>query len=157
MTLATRQMLALAGFVGVCFFAAFLGARATMDAVATWYPTLVKPNWNPPTWLFGPAWTLLYLLMAVAAWLVWRQAGWNVALLVFGVQLALNVAWSFCFFAQRSPLAGLVDILLLWAAIAVTLVLFWRVDRVAGWLFVPYLGWVTFATALNFSIWRLNR
>lgn len=157
MTVAGRQLLMLAGFVGVCFFAAFLGARATMDAVATWYPTLVKPSWNPPAWVFGPVWTLLYAMMAVAAWLVWRRVDWGVALLAFGVQLVLNTAWSFCFFAQRNPLAGLVDILLLWVAIVITLVLFWRVDRLAGWLLVPYLFWVTFATMLNFSIWRLNR
>jgi tryptophan-rich sensory protein len=150
-------MLALLGFLGVCFFAAFLGARATMGAVVTWYPTLVKPSWNPPAWVFGPVWTLLYAMMAVAAWLVWRRVDWGVALTVFGVQLALNVAWSFCFFALRNPLAGLVDILLLWVAIAVTMVLFWRVDRLAGWLLVPYLFWVTFATMLNFSIWRLNQ
>jgi len=151
-----RQVWALAGFIGLCFLAAALGGRATASSVGTWYRTLTKPAWNPPGWVFGPVWTLLYAMMAVAAWLVWRQVGWGGALAVFGVQLALNVVWSFCFFGRRSPLAGLVDIVLLWAAIALTLVWFWRVNRLAGLLFVPYLWWVTFAAALNFSIWRLN-
>jgi benzodiazapine receptor len=152
-----RDAWALAAFLVACFLAALVGGRATVASVGSWYPTLVKPAWGPPSWLFGPVWTLLYAMMAVAAWLVWRHAGWNAALLLFGVQLLLNVAWSFCFFAWRSPLAGLVDIVALWFAILATVLCFLRIDRVAGWLMIPYLAWVTFATALNFAIWRLNR
>ena len=157
MSMTSRQVWALAGFIGVCFLAAFVGAQATVNSVGEWYPTLAKPSWNPPSWLFGPVWTLLYLMMGIAAWLVWRRGDSGGALVIFGVQLVLNVAWSLLFFGWRNPLAGLVDIVLLWIAIAITLVWFWRVDRVAGWLFVPYLAWVTFASALNFTIWRLNR
>ena len=135
-------------------------ALATSEPVRRWYPTLSKPAWTPPDWLFGPAWTLLYLLMGIASYLVWRE-GLDIpavrwALTAYGVQLALNMAWSFLFFGARSPLAGLVDIALLWVAVLATLLLFLQVDDVAGWLLAPYLAWVTFAGALNLAIWRMN-
>ena len=152
-----RQAAGLAGFIGVCFLAAFVGARATMSSVGSWYGQLARPWWAPPNWVFGPVWTVLYATMGVAAWLVWRRQGWSAAILLFGIQLALNTSWSFAFFGWQSPLAGLVNILLLWVAIALTLLRFWQADRLAGWLFVPYIAWVTFAAALNFAIWRLNR
>ena len=152
-----RQAAGLAGFVGVSFLAAFVGARATMQSVGSWYSQLARPPWGPPNWVFGPVWTVLYASMGVAAWLVWRRGGWSAAILLFAVQLGLNAAWSFAFFGWQSPLAGLVNIVLLWIAIAATLLRFWQADRLAGWLFVPYLAWVTFAAALNFAIWRLNR
>ena len=155
----SNQWLVLAAFIVACFAAAAIGGRFTGASVSTWYPILDKPPWNLPAWVFGPVWTVLYAMMAVAAWLVWKQrgfAGGRVPLALFAVQLILNAAWSYCFFGLRNPLAGLVDILLLWAAILGTMISFWAATPVAGWLFVPYLLWVTFATALNFALWRLN-
>ncbi len=151
------ETLALAGFLGANAAVALMSGLATASSVRSWYPALAKPSWTPPPWVFGPAWTLLYALTAVAGWLVWRRAGWGGALAAFGVQLVLNAAWSFCFFGARSPLAGLLDIVLLWTAIVVTFERFRRLDRTAAWLLVPYLVWVTFAAALNIEIWRLNR
>ena len=135
----------------------FVTARGGQE----WYPTLAKPPFNPPSWVFGPVWTLLYLMMGVAALLVW-QKGWELdavraALLVFAVQLVLNGIWSVLFFGMRSPGLALVEILLLWVAIAATVALFWRVTPVAGMLLLPYLAWVSFAAVLNGSIWFLNR
>ena len=125
-----------------------------------WYAMLHKPSWTPPAWLFGPAWTLLYISMAVAAWLVWREGGWRpnrVALGLFLLQLLFNGMWSPLFFRLHCPGLALVDSALIWLALAATLLAFWRVSVPAGVLLVPYLAWVTFATALNFAIWRLNR
>ena len=155
-----RSVLVLILFVVICLGVAAVGAWSTADSVATWYPTLRKPPWNPPPWLFGPVWTVLYLMMACAAWLVWRRVGWRAAsgaLTLFAVQLALNAAWSPLFFGLRNPLAALVDIVALWLAIAATLLAFFRIAPLAGALLVPYWLWVSFATALNAAIWRLNR
>ena len=153
------DMLGLAGFAGLCLLVSALGGAVTATSVTSWYPTLVKPTFNPPNWAFGPVWTVLYICMAVAAWRVWRQRsapGRGVALSVFGVQLALNLAWSFIFFgAQRIDLA-MVDIVLLLLSIVVTAVLFWRIDRPAGLLFVPYIVWVGYAATLTLSLLILN-
>lgn len=143
----------------VCFAAAGIGSAVTTPQIDGWYETLAKPTWNPPNWLFGPVWTTLYLAMAVAAWLVWRQAGWTASklpLILFGVQLALNTLWSCLFFGLESPGLAFAEILLLWTAIAATMVAFWYRSKPAAVLFVPYLAWVTFAAFLNFTIWRLN-
>lgn len=124
-----------------------------------WYNQLEKPPLNPPGWVFGPVWTVLYFLMAVAAGLVWSQAGWSRAsgaITLFFGQLILNAAWSPLFFGLQSPDLALVDILLLWGAIVATMIAFFRLQPLAGWMLVPYLAWVTFATYLNFMIWRLN-
>jgi tryptophan-rich sensory protein len=138
-----------------------VGGIATSSSVSTWYPTLAKPAWNPPNWLFGPVWTLLYILMGVAAWLVWRKGfdapGVPRALILFGVQLLFNLAWSIVFFGLRSIGWALVEIVAMWVLILVTLVAFYRLRPLAGWLLVPYQLWVTFATALNATIWWLNR
>jgi tryptophan-rich sensory protein len=138
-----------------------LSGYATARGVADWYPTLTKPSFNPPAWVFGPAWTLLYIMMGVAAFLVWRKGldvdGVRIALTVFAVQLALNGLWSILFFGMRAPGLALAEIILLWIAIAITTVLFWRVTPTAGVLLLPYLGWVSFATVLNASLWWLNR
>ena len=146
---------------GVPLLLGFLGSLATRPAIATWFAGLAKPSFSPPNWLFGPAWTVLYILMGLAVYIVWTRGtetrGVKPALAFFGVQLVLNLAWSFIFFAARSPLGGLIEILVLWVAIAVTMVLFFRVSVAAGLLFVPYLGWVTFATVLNAAIFALNR
>ena len=151
--------LVLGGFLVASFTAAAIGGTATARAVRDWYPTLTKPGWNPPAWLFGPVWTVLYVAMAVAAWLAWRQAGWTgarAALTLFLVQLTLNAAWSVIFFGLRNPGAAFAEIVVLWAAIIGTLVSFWQVSPPAGMLFIPYLAWVSFAAVLNFTIWRLN-
>lgn len=154
-----RQGLVLVGFLVATLAVGYLGSLVTAPAVAEWYPTLTLPDWRPPNSLFAPVWTALYVLMAVAAWLVWRKRPWpepRGALVLFALQLAANFAWSFLFFGARSPLLGLLDIALLLALILLTLAAFWRHDRLAGALFVPYLAWVAFATALNAWIFLEN-
>ena len=151
--------LGLVVLVAVCFAVAGIGAAVTTPKIDNWYAALVKPSWNPPNWIFGPVWSMLYLGMAIAAWLVWRQSGLAGAvgpLSLFGVQLVLNLAWSWLFFRLQNPGAAVVDIVLLWAAIAATMVAFWRRSSLAGRRFAPYLAWVSFAAVLNFAIWRLN-
>ncbi|NLE39158.1 MAG: tryptophan-rich sensory protein [Pirellulaceae bacterium] len=154
-----RPWIGLILFIGLCFFAAWLGSAATTPKIVGWYASLIKPGWNPPNWIFGPVWTVLFLAMAVAAWLVWRKTGWSGAqwpLSLFGLQLALNVSWSWLFFGMESPALAFAEILLLWTAITATMVAFWPRSKAAGLLFVPYLAWITFAAVLNFVIWRLN-
>lgn len=153
------DLLGLAAFVALCFGAAALGGLVTAESVTTWYPTLNKPAFNPPDWVFGPAWTLLYLMIAVAGWRAWRASrtvGARPAMALYAVQLVLNVAWSFIFFGARSIGFALAEIVLLLTMIVINLVMFWRVDRLAGWLLVPYAAWVSFASILNFALWRLN-
>lgn len=137
-----------------------LSGLATVRGVSEWYPALAKPAFTPPDWVFGPAWTVLYLLMGVAAWLVWRRADEapvGVPLLLFGLQLVLNGLWSVLFFGMRSAAAAGVEILLLWLAIGLTIRAFRRVSVAAAALLVPYWAWVTFAAVLNFTIWMMNR
>jgi len=153
---AGRQTLALAGWLVLCFAAACTAIFVSTDG---WYAGLSKPSWNPPAWVFGPAWSLLYVLMAVAAWLIWREGGWKAqgrALGLFLLQWLLNALWTPLFFGLHRPGLAFVEIVILWLVIAATLVSFWRVRKVAGVLLVPYLAWVSFAAALNFTIWRLN-
>lgn len=160
MSVSVRGWLALAGFLLVCFAIAAVGGLWTSSSVGSWYQDLRKPPYNPPGWLFGPVWTLLYAMMAVSAWLVWRKAGFagaSAPLAAFTVQLALNLAWSGLFFGLRQPGWAFADIVLLWAAIAATIALFSRVSLAAAWLLVPYLAWVSFASLLNYRIWMLNR
>lgn len=136
---------------------AAVAAFGSQFAPGPWYEALAKPAWTPPNWLFGPAWTLLYALMALAAWKVWIVARRiDLALLVYGAQLLVNALWSYLFFGRQRIDLALLDIVVLWLLIVVTLVLFWRRDRLAGWLLVPYLAWVGYAAALNFALWRLN-
>jgi translocator protein len=130
---------------------AVLGALGTETGPGTWYDDLEQPAWNPPDWLFGPVWSVLYLLMAVAAWLVWR-AGGRRELVPYALQLALNLAWTWVFFAGEAPWPGAVVIAALVVAIAVTIAAFRRRSTLAAWLLVPYLGWVLYATALNVAI-----
>ncbi|MEI8373855.1 MAG: TspO/MBR family protein [Planctomycetota bacterium] len=146
-------------FLAICFAAAGIGGAVTTPKIATWYATLAKPTWNPPNWIFGPVWSALYFGMAVAAWLVWRQAGFTGAKfpwILFGTQLVLNVLWSCIFFGLENPGLAFVEVVLLWTTIAATMILFWLRSSVAGILFLPYLAWVSFASVLNFTIWRLN-
>lgn len=154
-----RQVASLIGFIAVCFTAAGLGAAATATSVGGWYQTLAKPGWNPPDWLFGPVWTALYFLMAVAGWLVWRRGGWTPArgtLGLFGLQLLLNAGWSAIFFGLRSPGFAFLEIVVLWLAIAATATGFRSKSSMAALLLVPYLAWTSFAVVLNLAIWSLN-
>ena len=154
-----RQSLALLGFVAACLAVGGLGGAMTTPEIAGWYATLAKPSFNPPNWIFGPVWTTLYILMAVAAWLVWRRGGWRdaqPALLLFALQLLLNCAWSLLFFGLHRVGVALVDIAVLLVTIAATALAFRPYSATAAFLLVPYLAWVCFATVLNFAIWRLN-
>jgi len=151
-----RDVLGLAAFVVMCFGVSLLGGRATLPALAHWYPALAKPAWTPPGWVFGPVWTLLYAMMAVAGWLAWREGRARLGTLLFLLQLALNAAWPWIFFGERRIGWALVCIVALCTLILGTLAAFWRVSRGAAILLVPYLGWVGFAAALNAAIWRLN-
>jgi uncharacterized protein YbjT (DUF2867 family)/tryptophan-rich sensory protein len=151
-----KSALALAGWLALCWGAASLGAIFTPG---DWYASLRKPSWNPPGWLFGPVWGALYTMMAAAAWLVWRRGGFTAQcrpLAVFLVQLALNAAWTPLFFGLHRPDLAFIAIGLLWLAIIFTLAAFRPVSRPAAWLLAPYLAWVSFAAALNFTLWRLN-
>ncbi len=147
--------------VAACQLAGAFGAIFTRSAIPSWYAALKKPWFTPPGWLFGPAWITLYLLMAVAAYLVWQKGlafpGARAALAVFLLQLLLNALWSPVFFGLRSPLAGAAVIVLLWLAIGLTTILFWNITQAAALLLIPYLLWVTYASALNISIYFLNR
>jgi len=143
-------------WLGGCFAAAWVGSRFQPG---TWYAGLVKPALTPPNWVFGPVWTLLYILMGVAAWMVWQRrgrAGVALALTLFLLQLGLNVLWSYLFFGLQHPGLALLDIIALWLALLATLMAFRRLHRLAGGLLVPYLLWVSFAVYLNLQFWRLN-
>ncbi|MBA2691297.1 MAG: tryptophan-rich sensory protein [Rubrobacter sp.] len=158
---AGRSAVALVVFFAACFLAAGGGGLFTAPQTAPggWYDTLDKPFFTPPDWLFGPVWTVLYAAMALAAWIVWRKrSGTNVrpALVLFGIQLFLNMMWSVVFFGMEAPGWRLLEISALWVALSLTIAAFMRVSRLAGWLLVPYLAWETFATFLNAGIWLLN-
>jgi tryptophan-rich sensory protein len=151
------ELAALAVFLIACFAVAAIGGMVTATSVETWYPTLAKPAFTPPDRVFGPVWAALYAMMALAAWLVWRRVGWrDRALWLFFAQLAVNLAWSVLFFGWQRIGLALVDIALLLVLIALTVVAFWRIDRRAGLLLVPYLLWVACASALNGAIWLMN-
>jgi len=149
-------------FVATCLGVGFVSGFATQAGVDTWFPTLEKPFFNPPNWIFAPVWSLLYALMGVAAGRVWDRIDFErdkvkTALIFFWIQLALNALWSFLFFYFHNPLLALVEIVLLWLMIYETYAKFKGIDKVAGLLFIPYLVWVSFATILNASLWWLNR
>jgi len=153
-----RDILGLIAWLVLSYGASAVGAIASIQA-QSFYSQLVQPEWAPPAWLFGPVWTVLYALMAIAAWLVWRSGGFRAnrnALTLFLLQLALNALWSWLFFAWMLGAWAFVEIVLLWILIFATLVSFWRVRPVAGFLLVPYLLWVSFASALNYALWQLN-
>jgi len=152
-----RSLLALGVILLVTFCAPLLGA---FSPPADWFESLRKPSWNPPGWLFGPVWSLLYIGMAVAAWLVWREGGWAAQkkpLSLYAVQLTLNALWTPLFFRFHRPDLALINIMLLWCLIVATGIAFYRVRKGAGGLFVPYGLWVSFATVLNFTLWWMNR
>lgn len=143
-------------FFALTFAVAFFGARFQPGS---WYAALDKPSWTPPNAVFGPVWTLLYVLMALAAWLVWKRLGWRAGALPLGLyfgQLALNGAWSWLFFGAHLPGWAFADIVLLWLAIVATAVAFWPASRAAALMLMPYLVWVSYAAALNLALWRMN-
>ena len=156
---ATGRWIGLLGFLFVCLGAGGLGATVTTPEIDGWYATLQKPSWNPPDSVFGPVWTALYVMMAIAAWQVWKPEGFRAAampLALFALHLVLNVAWSWIFFGMHRPGWAFAEIVILWAVILATTVTFFRASTSAGWLMVPYLAWVSFAAVLNFTIWWLN-
>ena len=156
----TLNIVKLVVSIVACQCAGIVGSVFTTPAIPTWYATLQKPVFTPPNWLFAPAWITLYLLMGIAAFLVWRlglgERRIKVALLIFLIQLVLNALWSVAFFGMQSPLYGFIVIVVLWFMILLTILKFARISAVAAWLLVPYILWVSFASALNISIWVLN-
>jgi len=152
------EFIGIIGWLAVSFAASAVGAVASIQA-KSFYGQLVQPNWAPPPEAFGPVWTTLFALMGIAAWLVWRSGGFRqnrFALILFLSQLSINALWSWLFFAWNKGALAFIDVLVLWMLILITLVFFWRVRPLAGMLLIPYLAWVSFATALNYSLWQLN-
>ncbi len=148
--------------VVTCLAVGYFSGLVTRSAITTWYPTLVKPSFNPPNWVFAPVWSMLYAMIGVAAGLVWDQIDNNKeavknALIFFAVQLGLNALWSFLFFGLQNPLLAGIEIIILWLLIFETQQKFAKINKIAGYLLIPYLLWVSFATVLNDSIWWLNR
>lgn len=150
-----NKVIKLVIFIVICELAGIIGSFFTAPAISGWYAGLAKPALNPPGWVFGPVWTALYALMGIAVFLIWER-GAGKALAVFGGQLFLNTIWSIIFFGAQNPGWALADLILLWLAIIWTMVLFFRISRLAGWLLLPYIIWVSFAGYLNYSIWILN-
>jgi tryptophan-rich sensory protein len=153
-----RNILALIGFLAVCFAVSALGGLATANSLGTWYQALAKPSFNPPDWVFGPVWTTLYILIAVSGWMVWRKAGFSDhrAFAAYGGQLVLNLLWSVLFFGFQQPAVAMVDLIVLWITISANMILFARHDRTAALLLAPYLLWVSFAGVLNVAIVVVN-
>lgn len=152
------QVAGLLVIVVIVFLVATAASMVTAESVATWYREINRPSWTPPNWVFGPVWTALYVMMSVSAWLVWRQREKpkKTALVVFGAQLILNGLWSLLFFGMKNPVLGFVDIVGLWIAILITIIMFFRISKLAGWLLIPYLIWVSYASSLNLGIILLN-
>ena len=146
-------------WIALCLSVGFAGSWATLPEIAGWYQEIQKPLWNPPNWIFGPVWTTLYVLMGIAASRIWnkrKEVNVRLPLTLFGVQLFLNLCWSLIFFRAHMLLGALIEVAVLWAAIFLTAKSFWKIDRAAGYLLLPYLMWVSFAGFLNFVIWRIN-
>jgi translocator protein len=141
------------GFMGACFVTALSGA---VFKPGDWYKRLRKPSWNPPNWLFGPAWAVLYICIAIAGYLVWSEVGFGTAMAVYGVQLVTNAAWSGLFFGMQRPDYGFYGIAALWLSILACIVVFAPISATAMWLMIPYISWVTFAGFLNWNLWRMN-
>lgn len=154
-----KDILKLAISIVLCQLTGFLGSLFTAPAIPTWYKTLKKPFFSPPNWIFSPVWISLFILMGISLFMVWRKQDhprFKITLIFFLIQLIFNILWSVAFFGLRSPLLGLIDIVLLWLAILLTIQYCFRISRMAGLLLLPYILWVSFAVALNFSIWILN-
>ena len=142
----------------LCQAAGLVGSVFTFPSIPTWYATLVKPWFTPPNWVFGPAWTTLFLLMGISLYLVWQKglAKNKAAISLFGAQLGLNVLWSVLFFGLQSPFLAFAEIIVLWIFILLTIIKFYKIDRKAAYMLVPYIAWVTFAASLNYFVWMLN-
>lgn len=158
-----KNIVKLAFMVGISLVAGFIGSIFTTMSIKTWYPTLVKPAFSPPDWLFGPVWTTLFVLMGIAAFLIWKQnedfikeRPVKTALSIFFLQLILNISWSAVFFGLQSIVGGLIVLVILWFAILATMLQFFSLCKTAGWLLLPYLLWVTFAGVLNATFYYLN-
>jgi len=150
--------------VVTCLAIGYFSGMATQSSIKTWFPTLIKPSFNPPNWVFAPVWSMLYMMMGIAAGLVWNRMEHSKdkelvkkSLIFFAIQLGLNALWSVLFFGLRNPMLALIEIVLLWLMIYETYIKFGKIDKIAGYLFLPYLAWVSFATILNASIWWLNK
>jgi tryptophan-rich sensory protein len=161
----TRDIFALIVALALPQIAGSIGALFTFSAIPTWYATLIRPELAPPNWVFGPVWTILFLLMGFASFLVWsayasashdNKKAIQIGLALFGIQLVLNTFWSILFFGQRNPGGALIEIVFLWIAILGTIIAFYKISKPAAWLLVPYILWVSFAGYLNFAIWYLN-
>jgi len=156
-----QKILRIVLVVTTCLVIGYLSGTVTRDSITTWYPTLIKPVFNPPNWIFAPVWTLLYIMMGVAGGIIWNyiesdRESVKKAFTFFVIQLALNALWSYLFFGLHNPLLALIEIILLWLMIFETYTQFKKIDKIAGMLFIPYIAWVSFATVLNASIWWLN-
>jgi len=148
--------------VVTCLAIGYLSGTVTRASILTWYPTLVKPSFNPPNWIFAPVWSMLFIMMGIAAGLVWDRIDFEKefvkkALVLFAIQLGLNALWSYLFFGLHNPMLAGIEIILLWLMIFETYTQFSKINKIAGYLFIPYLAWVSFAMVLNASIWWLNR
>lgn len=157
-----QKILRIAVVLMTCLVVGYLSGMVTRESITTWYPTLVKPSFNPPNWIFAPVWTILYIMMGVAGGMVWNRTEQDTervkkAFTFFIIQLALNAIWSLLFFYLHNPFLALIEIVLLWLLIFETYTQFKKIDKVAGMLLIPYLAWVSFAMVLNGSIWWLNR
>lgn len=143
--------------IGICLAIGLIAGLFTSNSVSTWYSNLNKPSFNPPNWIFGPVWTILYILMGISLYFVWVKPTSKIAITFFIIQLALNFLWSILFFSLKNPLLAFIDILLLLIMIILTMIQFYPISRTSALLFIPYLLWVSFATILNFSIYYLNK
>ena len=151
------NVLVLLGFIALTLLIGFLGGQITAPNIAAWYQGLAKPSFNPPNSVFMPVWTALYIMMAVAAWRIWRKQGWgDLSQALWLIQLLLNLIWSILFFGFHAPIGAFFELLVLWTVILCTMTAFWQTDLLAGLLMLPYLLWVSFAGILNFWIWQLN-
>lgn len=157
-----QKIVRIALVVSTCLLVGFLSSMVTLESITTWYPTIKKPVFNPPNWIFAPVWTSIYIMIGVAGGMIWNKLESNEkavkkAFGFFVIQLGLNALWSYLFFGLHNPLLALIEIILLWLMIFETYNQFKRIDKIAGYLFIPYIAWVSFATILNASIWWLNR
>jgi len=142
--------------ISLPFLASLIGSIFTANSISTWYVDLNKPGFNPPNWIFGPVWTILYLMMGISLYLVWTKKYDRTTLLIFGTQLFLNTIWSIIFFGLKMPLYAFIEIIFLWIAILMTIIYFYRINRTSAYLLIPYILWVTFASILNLYIFILN-
>lgn len=156
----TNNILIFIASIVICQMAGIIGSIFTTPAIPTWYANINKPTFRPPNWVFAPVWTTLFLLMGIALFLIWRKGldkkENRIAFSIFIFQLILNTLWSVLFFGLESPFAAFIEIIFLWAAILASIILFFRVSKIAAYLLIPYILWVSFASFLNFTIWRLN-